>query len=172
MSELKKKNLIIINGTMGIGKTATSMELQKLLPNAVFLDGDWCWNMIPFVVNNETKSMVTNNITYLLNNFIHCSVYANIIFCWVMHEQSIIDEIVSKLDIEHCTLHIFSLVCSKDSLIKRINMDIDCGKRTSDVIERSLTRLNLYYDLETTNIDVSEITAKDAAEIMKLLIGA
>ncbi|NLL98695.1 MAG: nucleotide kinase, partial [Tepidanaerobacter sp.] len=26
------KNLIFINGTMGVGKTATSRELQKLLP--------------------------------------------------------------------------------------------------------------------------------------------
>jgi len=31
------KNLIFINGTMGVGKTATSRELQKILPNCVFL---------------------------------------------------------------------------------------------------------------------------------------
>lgn len=80
------KKLIIINGTMGVGKTTTSLELQKILPQNVFLDGDWCWSMEPFVVNDETKTMVMNNITYLLNNFIRCSEYENIIFCWVMHE--------------------------------------------------------------------------------------
>ncbi len=31
------KNLIFINGTMGVGKTATGRELQKLLPNVFFL---------------------------------------------------------------------------------------------------------------------------------------
>ncbi len=33
--------------------------------------------------------MVIENICFLLNNFIKCSAYENIVFCWVMHEQSI-----------------------------------------------------------------------------------
>jgi len=37
------KNLIFINGTMGVGKTTTSKILLKLLPECVFLDGDWCY---------------------------------------------------------------------------------------------------------------------------------
>lgn len=49
--------------------------------------GDWCWDMSPFIVTNETKKMVLDNISYLLNNFICCSGYKNIMFCWVMHEQ-------------------------------------------------------------------------------------
>ncbi|WP_245249283.1 AAA family ATPase [Vagococcus allomyrinae] len=34
------KKLILIGGTMGIGKTTISQELKHLLPNSVFLDGD------------------------------------------------------------------------------------------------------------------------------------
>jgi broad-specificity NMP kinase len=49
------KNLIFINGTMGVGKTTTSLELKKILPKCVFLDGDWCWDMSPFIVTEETK---------------------------------------------------------------------------------------------------------------------
>ena len=64
------KKLIIINGTMGVGKTTTCLELQKLIPKNVFLDGDWCWNMNPFVVNHETKTMVISNIVFLIDNFI------------------------------------------------------------------------------------------------------
>jgi len=85
------KNLILINGTMGVGKTTTGKELQKFLPACVFLDGDWCWDMRPFVVNPETKRMVEQNISFSLNNFLHCSVYQYVIFCWVMQEQSILD---------------------------------------------------------------------------------
>lgn len=36
------------------------------------------------------------NICFLLNQFIRCSAYENIIFCWVMHEQGIIDEIIQS----------------------------------------------------------------------------
>ncbi len=73
--------------------------------------------MNPFVVNDETKVMVMDNICYVLNNFIHCSVYENIIFCWVLHEQGIIDSILSKLDIQNLIIINISLLC-KESLQK------------------------------------------------------
>jgi len=46
-----KKKLIIINGTMGVGKSTISKALYKNLENSVWLDGDWCWMMNPFIVN-------------------------------------------------------------------------------------------------------------------------
>ena len=160
------KNLIFINGTMGVGKTATSRELQKLLPNCIFLDGDWCWDMSPFIVNDETKKMVLDNISYLLNNFISCSVYENIIFCWVMHEQSILDDVLSRLDKHNCILYKFSLVCSEQALTSRITKDIEMGIRTEDVINRSISRLKNYFEMDTEKIDVSKISAKEVAKII------
>lgn len=57
---------------MGVGKTATCRALQDILERNVFLDGDWCWDARPFVVNEHTKRMVTDNIVHLLNSFIAC----------------------------------------------------------------------------------------------------
>jgi len=144
------KNIIFINGTMGVGKTTTSRELQKLLPNCAFLDGDWCWDMSPFIVNDETKKMVVDNICYLLNNYIACSVFKNIIF----------------LHLQDCALYKFSLVCSKQSLKSRIMKDVERGVRDKDVIDRSLPRLRNYFDMDTVKIDVSNISAKEAAEVI------
>ncbi|GKU27874.1 AAA family ATPase [Clostridium folliculivorans] len=158
------KNLIFINGTMGVGKTTTSKILQRQLPKAVFLDGDWCWDMSPFIVTEETKRMVIDNITYALNNFIACSEYENIIFCWVMHEQSIIDEILSRLDTKDCKVYKFSIICSEEALISRIKEDIKQGIRREDVIERSVPRLQCYHNMNTEKIDVSSISPKEAAE--------
>ena len=160
------KNIIFINGTMGVGKTTTSRELQKLLPNCAFLDGDWCWDMSPFIVNDETKKMVVDNICYLLNNYIACSVFENIIFCWVMHEQGILDDILSRLHLQDCALYKFSLVCSEQSLKSRIMKDVERGVRDKDVIDRSLPRLRNYFDMDTVKIDVSNISAKEAAEVI------
>ena len=39
------KTLIIVNGTMGAGKTTVCRRLAELLPANVFLDGDWCWKL-------------------------------------------------------------------------------------------------------------------------------
>lgn len=158
------KRLIMINGTMGVGKTAASKELLALLPNCAFLDGDWCWDMNPFVVNSETKNMVVDNIVYVLNNFLKCSVYENIVFCWVMHEEYIMDQILSRLNLMDAVVHKISLVCSEQALTKRLSGDVERGIRTADIIPRSVSRLRNYASMDTIKIDVSKITANEAAQ--------
>jgi len=117
------KNLFFIGGTMGVGKTATCQILKQKLNNSFFLDGDWCWDMHPFQVTEETKQMVLENIGFLLNSFIRCSAYENIVFCWVMHQQSIIDDILSQLDMVNCNVHSISLICSEQALRTRLQKD-------------------------------------------------
>ncbi len=151
---------------MGVGKTTTCRILKENLDNSVFLDGDWCWDMHPFQVTPETKKMVLENISFLLNNFIHCPAYENIIFCWVMHEQYIIDEILSRLDTVGCQVCVISLVCSEDALQKRLQKDVDLGVRTADVIARSLARVQMYDILDTAKIDVSDISPEDATALI------
>lgn len=160
------KRFIMISGTMGVGKTATCLELKKLLPGAVFLDGDWCWDMDPFVVTDETKAMVQDNIVYLLNRFLHCSVFENIIFCWVMHQQEIIDGILTRLETSDCQVCVFSLLCSPESLIQRIQKDVEEGRRTPDVLERTLPRLPLYNALNTIKIWTDELTPQKTAQVI------
>ena len=165
------KHLYLIGGTMGVGKTTTCQIMKRKLNNSVFLDGDWCWDMNPFIVNDETKRIVINNICFLLNNFIESSVYENIIFCWVMHEQYIIDDILSRLNTEKCNVHLISLICEKDSLKCRLQKDVNEKIRTEDVINRSLSRLKYYELLSTEKVDVSKITPKEAAEyIIKISV--
>lgn len=158
------KILYMIGGTMGAGKTTVCQSLKNKLNNSVFLDGDWCWDMNPFRVTDETKDMVLDNICHTLNNFLHCSEFEHIIFCWVMHEQSIIDSIKKRLELNGCKTVEFSLICSEEVLRKRLRADVERGIRTEDVIGRSAARIPLYEKLDTVKIDVSEITADIAAE--------
>ena len=148
---------------MGVGKTATCRELQKILPRNVFLDGDWCWDMRPFVVTDETKAMVNGNITHLLDSFLACSEFENVIFCWVLHEQHILDDLMNALNLNDCTTHCFSLVSTERALVERLNRDIVAGKRDSDITERSVARISLYDELDTVKLDVSAISPADAA---------
>lgn len=158
------KTLYFIGGTMGVGKTAVSQQLKKDLKNSVFLDGDWCWDASPFQVNEETKAMVLRNICCLLNSFLHCSAYENVIFCWVMHEQSIIDSIVRELDTDNCGIKNISLVADEKNLTDRINADIARGIRTADDIPRSIARIPLYQALDTIKIDTSNKTVQEIAD--------
>lgn len=154
---------------MGVGKTSVCGILKKKLNNAVFLDGDWCWNADPFIVNEETKKMVIENICYCLNQFLRCSFYDNVIFCWVMHEQKVIDDILSRLDLTGCDVKAISLICQKKVLVERLEKDIKAGIRQPDVLPRSIERLPLYEKLDTRKIDVSDFSIEETAEIVLAL---
>lgn len=151
---------------MGVGKSTTSKALQSLLPNCVLLDGDWCWNAQPFIVTNETKSMVLDNITYLLNNFLSISAYDNIIFCWVMQDDKISNEIISKLNLKNHKLTRFTLFCSAEKLSDRLLEDVKSGIREQDIIQKSLSYLERFKNSSCEKIDVSEISANKAAQII------
>ena len=157
------KRLYLIGGTMGVGKTAVCKELKTQMENCVFLDGDWCWDADPFWVTNETKNMVIDNICYLLNNFIHCSAYDNIVFGWVMHEQSIITDILDRLNLNECDVKIISLIADDENLKQRLARDIKEGIRSADVIDRSIARLPLYQNLNTIKIDTSNRSISEVA---------
>ena len=120
----KMKKLYLINGTMEVGKTTIGQILKKKMNKSVFLDGDWCWDSHPFQVTDETKAMVIDNICYLLNNFLRCTAYENIVFCWVMDRQEIIDTVLNRLDTENVDVKIVSLVCSEEALTRRIDKDV------------------------------------------------
>ena len=158
------KTLFLIGGPMGVGKTSVCRCLQKKLNNSVFLDGDWCWDSNPFLVTEETKEMVMDNIGYLLNSFLRCTAYHYVIFCWVMHEQTIIDSILERLDLSGCEVKSFSLLAAPDVLKERLTGDIKDGKREETVMQRSLERLAAYRALDTVKIDTSEKTAEEVAE--------
>ncbi len=158
-----KKKLYLIGGTMGVGKTTVSRELQALLPSCVFLDGDWCWDAQPFCVTPETKQMVLENICFLLNRFLRCSAYENIVFCWVMHEQSILGAILGNLTLTDCEVKTVSLLCEPKTLQERLQKDICAGVRSADVLSRSLAHLPLYGKLNTVKIHTDGKTARQIA---------
>ena len=156
------KKVYLVGGTMGVGKTTVCRLLKNMLPDSVMLDGDWCWDMHPFRVTDETKAMVMKNIRYLLNSFLQCSALRNIVFCWVMHQQEIIDEILSGMEGEFEAVCV-SLVCTPEALRERLERDVTAGLRDAEVIDRSIGRLPLYDALNTVHLEVSELTPEEVA---------
>lgn len=91
------------------------------------------------------------------------------IFCWVMHQQSIIDSILEKLDVKNCDVKCISLITDEINLRKRLTADVENGIRTADVIDRSVARISLYKTLNTIKIDTSNKTVQMIAdEIIQL----
>ena len=163
------KRLYVLCGAMGVGKSATGRALRDRLPDCAFLDGDWCWDMHPFRVTGETKALVLGNICHVLNSFLDCEAFDNVVFCWVMHDQAVIDAILSRLHTSSWDVKCVSLVCSERALTERLRRDIDAGVRDAGVPERALDRLRLYPGLDTHKLDVTELSPEEAAlEILRL----
>ena len=160
------KRLYLIGGPMGVGKTTVCQELKRLTAPSVFLDGDWCWDMEPFQVTEEIKRMVQENIAFLLGQFLRCSAYETVIFCWVMHQQEILDSLLGALPLKGVEVRKVSLLAKPETLKQRIGGDVERGLRTWDVLDRSLERLPLYQNLDTEKLWVDQLTPRETAELL------
>lgn len=165
------KRLYVIGGTMGVGKTTVCRRLARRLPNSAFLDGDWCWDMHPFQVTEETRRMVVDNICFVLNSFLRCSAFESVVFCWVMHRQEILDTLLSRLDTHACRVHLLSLVCDEKTLTERLEKDIAAGLRTADVLERAWAYLPLYDALSTQKVDTTRLSVCSCAQTILIRCG-
>ena len=160
------KNLIIIHGTMGIGKTTICKALYQALDRSVWLDGDWCWMMHPFVVNEENKIMVERNIQYLLRGFLENSNFDHVLFNWVIHTEEIMQMVLHGLEGCAYRLHRIALVCDDKTLEARMRQD----GRTN--IEASLERLDAYRKMPSVQVDVSGKTVTQVVDEVLTIIGA
>jgi len=86
-----------------------------------------------------------------------------VIFCWVMHQQEIIDFILEKLDAAGCRVKCISLLADEATLRRRLTADVERGIRTEDVIPRSIGRIPLYQALDTVKVDTNGRTISEIA---------
>lgn len=157
------KQLILIGGPMGVGKTTIGQYLvEKELTQAVFLDGDWCWHMHPWVFSDENKAMVMRNIQFLLNSFLANSQFETIVFAWVMHQQSIIDELLAGLTGDFTTTS-FSLIPSVAELTSRFTKDAAAGLRDAAALQGSIARIKMYENIDSIKINVTGHTPEETA---------
>ena len=146
------KRLIIVNGTMGAGKSTLCEGLLKALPAAVYLDGDWCWRMDPFIVDEENKAMVVDHIVHLLRGFLTNSHFKNVIFCWVIHQPAIFDSILEPLADISFKLERLTLMLSPQQLRAHFARDAAAGLRRLEDAQASVDRLALYQDMDTVKL--------------------
>lgn len=146
------KTLLLVNGPMGVGKSAVCRELLERLQPGAYLDGDWCWMTRPFRVTEESRAMVLDNITALLSRFLRCSELDYVIFGWVMHREEIARTLLARLDLAETRVARYTLLCRPETLRRRIEGDIAAGLRTPEATDRSLAYLPLYAEQSTIKV--------------------
>ena len=155
--------VIILNGPMGIGKTTVGKYIAETNKGTAFIDGDWCLDIHPFVGNRETKTMAIDNILHMIDNYRKCSVCRMIVLVWLMDNQWVYQSIIegiSKLQIE---IKSVTLMCDKETLIKRWKNDKNCEWRTDEWLEVSLKSLPYFLSMENS-IDTSGLSIEEIAD--------
>lgn len=163
---MKIKKLIIVNGTMGAGKSTICEKLLTEIDHSVWLDGDWCWMMNPWDFSEENKSMVIDNITYILNNYLSNSKIENIIFSWVINKIEILDLILDKLPNDTFKLIMFTITCSESILVDRLKL----RGNDEDVIRSSLSRLTDYDVMNTVKINSNHDVQENVLKMKYMIL--
>ena len=158
------RTLALVNGPMGVGKSAVCRALLERLQPGAYLDGDWCWMTRPFRVTEESRAMVLDNITALLGRFLRSPELEYVIFGWVMHREEIAEGILARLDLAGVQVARYTLLCRPDTLRRRIEGDIAAGLRDAESVERSLAYLPLYAGQSTVKVMTDDLTPARTAE--------
>ena len=161
----RKMKVIILNGPMGVGKTAVGKAIADQYPGTAFIDGDWCMDIHPFVGNRETKAMAVDNILHLIGNYQKCSVCSMVVLAWLMDDSWVLETIVEGIAALQIEVKSVTLVCSKESLIRRWKNDQHCEWRTDDWLNFSLKSLPEFMAMEHVT-DTSDLTVDQVAKLI------
>ena len=157
--------VIILNGPMGVGKTTVGKYIADHYPGTAFIDGDWCLDIHPFVGNQETKAMAVDNILHMIGNYQKCSVCNMVVLVWLMDEPWVIQKITQGLSAMQAEVKNMTLVCSRESLIRRWKDDHNCEWRTDEWLNVSLKSLPGFASMDNT-IDTSGLPVEQVAELV------
>ena len=154
--------VIIINGPMGIGKTTVGKAIADKCPGTALIDGDWCMDIHPFVGNRETKAMAVDNILHMIGNYQKCSECKMVVLVWLMDDQWVLRSIMDGLSAIQAEAISVTLICDRETLIRRWKNDRNCEWRTDRWLEISLDSLPYFSSMkdaiDTGGLSVDQIT--------------
>lgn len=156
--------VIMINGPMGVGKTAVGKYIADGNPGTAFIDGDWCLDLHPFVGNHETKKMAVDNILHMIDNYRTCSVCRMIVLVWLMGEPWVTESIIKGIEKMQLELRSVTLTCDEKTLWDRWIHDTNCEWRTDDWLQVSLKSLPFFSAadnvIDTTGLSIEQVSER------------
>ena len=155
--------VIVINGPMGVGKTTVGKAIAERYPGTAFIDGDWCMDLHPFVGNAETRAMAVDNILHMTGNYLRCSACKMVVLVWLMDDPQVCRQITDGISAMGAETQSVTLVCDRESLVRRWKGDRNCEWRTDEWLEVSLKSLPRFATMENT-IDTGHLTVDEIVE--------
>jgi hypothetical protein len=157
--------VIVLNGPMGVGKTTVGKYIADRNPGTAFIDGDWCMDIHPFVGKAETRAMAVDNILHMIGNYQECSVCSMVVLVWLMDDPWVIQRITEGLSALRAEVKSVTLVCDRETLIKRWKNDRDCEWRTDEWLDVSQKSLPGFASMDNVT-DTSGLSVEQVADLI------
>lgn len=167
--------IIWINGAFGSGKTQTSYELNRRIPNSIVYDPE---NIGYFINKNLPKEIskgdfqdhsIWRELNYITLKYIASEYNGVIIVPMTIVNPQYFEEIVGKLRVDGVTVNHFVLWASKKTLQKRLRSR---GERKNSWGANQIDRCmqGLSNDIFKYRLETDEMTVESVAETIASMV--
>ncbi len=112
--------IIIINGSLGVGKTSVADQLHYKFDKSVHLDGDSIGDVHPFEIYDDARIYHLYRTLELLIGFHQKNGYHNFVINYVFESSESLQELLNLLRPLDTSIHIYWLTCDEEEQAKRI----------------------------------------------------
>ena len=112
--------IIIINGSLGVGKTSVAEELHWKFDKSIHLDGDAIGDVHPFEIYNDARIDHLYRTLALLVEFHQQNGYHNFVINYVFESAKSLQDLLNLLQPLDTSIHIYWLTCSEQEQARRI----------------------------------------------------
>lgn len=159
--------IIIINGSLGVGKSSVAEELHYKFDKSVHLDGDTIGDVHPFEIYDDARISHLYRTLELLIGFHQKNGYPNFVINYVFESPQSLGELLSLLQPLDPAIHTYWLTCDEEEQARRIK------KRGREELEWELNRFVELQRIQRQaarqgfigqELDTTRLTPKEAAE--------
>ena len=158
------RKLILLSGSPCVGKTTAGQYLFEQYNNSAYLDGDWCWCVNPFSVEDARLRNGDKSMSFILSNYLNSEFDYVFFTSVVLTDSEIRKNILNGITAKDYEVVGFTLTCSEETLVKRHDERGDDGETNFYWLHLAPYPTDIV--INTDNKSVAEI-----AEEMKRYIG-
>jgi broad-specificity NMP kinase len=135
--------IIIINGSVGVGKSSVSRALQEKFHTSIMLDGDYIAAVHPFNIYDDSRIEYCYETLLFLIKFHKTNGYNDFVINYVFESDVSLKSLTKRLQSIVPEIYTFWITCSEEEHKKRIS------KRNNNHIEWEMKRF-----IELNNIQM------------------
>ncbi len=161
--------ILIINGSLGVGKSSVADHLHYKFDRSVHLDGDSVGDVHPFEIYDNTRIRHLYRTLELLVRFHQKNGYRNFVINYVFESPESLQELLDLLHPLDPSIHTYWLTCDAKEQAKRIR------NRKRNELEWELNRFIELQQIQARaaqqgfigkRVDTTGLTSADVAEVV------